>query len=433
MKKNNQNYVSINWTSIVSSMLILLFIATIGCSTSDDPSGGDDPIIDTDPNTDNNSSASLMSDVPKVSNAVYQCENNCGTGIHQYFTTSGSANTIVSAYESSLKSAGWAIQNIGGDAFGRGGGLTATKGPKYLEYNVGGDPNGTMNIDLEVWPTEPSNKNCYNCKVTNTGGDNAGSDGNKNEDEEGGSSGGGDEGSTDLMADLPTVSSFQYQCENNCGDGLHRYYTTTGDALTIAQNYQKLLQDKGWTIEDQAGGVSNGAGLEASKSNKYLDFNVGGQSSSLMNVDISVWPSEPSNKNCQNCEVDGSGNDAGKPGETDGSGSSGDLFEDVPDVYSLDPVYVDKCSKGTHKYYRTNSSPTAVLPDFRSVLETNGWKVENYNVDQAGFGGGFIATKGSKYLVVNMGGWGTMHIDVCVWPSAPNDTSCGQQGWQNCN
>ena len=417
-------------------VIILAFCISLGCSTSDDPSGGNNPSIDDTPNTDNNSSANLMSDVPKVSNGVYQCENNCGTGIHQYFTTTGKANTIVDGYESSLKSAGWTIQNSGGDAAGRGGGLTATKGPKYLEFNVGGDPGGTMNIDLEVWPTEPSNKNCYNCKVTNKDDNNAGSSGNKNEDDEGGSSGGsgsGDSGSTDLMANLPVISSFEYQCENNCGDGLHRYYTTSGNPLTIAQSYQKALQDKGWTIEDQANGGSNGAGLEASISNKYLDFNVGGQNSSLMNVDISVWPQEPSNKNCQNCEVDGSGNDAGTPGDTDGSGSSGDLFEDVPDVYSLEAVYVDDCTKGKHKYYRTNSSPLAVVPDFKKALETNGWTVINYNLDQGGFGGSFNATKGAKYLYMNMGGWGTMHIDVCVWPSKPSDTSCGQDGWEDCD
>ena len=434
MKKLEKLMNPLIWINSVSLTTVFAFCILLACSTSDDPSGGDSPIIDDTPNTDNNSSANLMSDVPKISNAVYQCENNCGTGIHQYYTASGKATTIVDAYESSLKSAGWTIQNSGGDAAGRGAGLTATKGPKYLEYNVGGNPDGTMNIDLEVWPTEPSNKNCYNCKVTNKGGDNAGSDGNKNENDDGGSSGGsGDSGSKDLMANLPEVSSFSYQCENNCGDGLHRYYTTSGNALTIAQNYQKLLQDKGWKIEDQAGGGQNGAGLEASIANKYLDFNVGGQNSSLMNVDISVWPQEPSNKNCQNCEVDGSGNDAGKPDNTTGSGNSGDLFSDVPDIYSLEPIYVDKCTKGTHKYYRTNSSPTAVLPDFKKALETNGWKVENYNVDAAGYGGGFIATKGSKYLTVNMGGWATMHIDVCVWPSTPSNTSCGQQGWQNCD
>ena len=415
------------WNVVISlivlfstTLVISLLIFNAGCSSD----GDDVTPTETPPNKDNNESAKLMDDVPPISGAVFRCENNCGAGIHQYHTTTGSAIEITNAYKTALTGKGWTIISSGGA--GNGAGLSATKGPKYLEFHVGGDSGGTMNIDLEVWPVEPFDKDCSYCKVTNKGGDNQGSDGEKNKDEDtGGGSGSGDT-SSDLMGDLPAKpDNYQYQCENNCGDGLHRYYTTSGDALAIARDYENRLKNAGWTIVVQVGGVAQGAGLEAQKGNKYLDYDVGGQSTTLMNVDISVWPSEPSNKNCENCEITGGGNDAGKPTDKDDTGETGSLWEDIPHVYGLKPNVEEKCGDGEHRWYTTGSSPTVVIEDFMKAMSDNGWAINT--IDSPGPGGGkFEATKAPRYMIMNMGGWNTFHIDVCVWPLKPSNTNCGQ-------
>ena len=402
-----------------TALLISVLVFTIGCSSDgdDDPT----PIIEP-PNKDNNESAKLMDDVPRISGAVFRCENNCGSGIHQYHTTTGSAIDITNKYKTALEGNGWKIVSQGGGE--KGAGLSATKGAKYLEFHVGGDSSAGMNIDLEVWPVEPFDKDCSYCKVTNTEGDNQGSDGEKNEEED--SEGGSDETSKDLMGDLPAKpDNYHYQCENNCGDGLHRYYTTSGDALALARDYESRLKNAGWTIVDQVGGVALGAGLEAKKGNKYLDYNVGGQSSTKMNVDISVWPEEPSNKNCENCEITGGGNDAGDPTDPDDTGETGSLWADIPHVYGLDPNVEEKCGNGEHRWYTTGSSPTVVIEDYMKALSAKGWAINT--IDSPGPGGGkFEATKAPRYLIMNMGGWNTFHIDLCVWPTKPSNTNCGQ-------
>ena len=376
--------------------MIFILAAIIGCSKDDN--GGDNII-----NEDNNAT-NIMADVPIPSSFTYKCENNCGNGAHRYYTTTGNAIDIANNFKVQLENSGWTIED-GPGGNNQGAGLEASKGAKYLDFNVGG---GTiMNIDLSVWPSEPSNKHCDHCKVTG---------------DDGGTTGGGTT-TTDLMKDLPVLDKFLYQCENACGDGRHRYYITSGWAYDIASAYATALIANGWKIEDGPAGVALGAGVEASKNGKYLDFNVGGQSSSLMNVDISVWPSEPSNKNCSNCQVVGSGN-TGDNTDPDDTGS-GDLLSDVPHVYSLTPVSTNDCNGGKHLYYITTTSPQTVTPDYKSALEGKGWTV-SYNGGGSSNGWGLTATKGSKYLYMNIGGWGTMHIDLCVWPSQPSNTDCDQ-------
>ena len=85
----------------------------------------------------------------------------------------------------------------------------------------------------------------------------------------GGGGGGNDEedtvdknNSAQLIADLPPIealeddlpdSSFKFMCENNCSDGIHRYYTTSGSAIEIVNAYKLDLLDYGWIIENSGG------------------------------------------------------------------------------------------------------------------------------------------------------------------------------------
>ena len=47
-------------------------------------------------------------------------------------------------------------------------------------------------------------------------------------------------------------------------------------------------------------------------------------------------------------------------------------------------------------------------------------------------GGGLSATKGSSYAAVEAGSGGsTVYLNVCVWPSKPADTNCGNNNQNN--
>ena len=398
----------------------LAFIACGGSGGNGNDNNGDDGGVDA------NKSSQLFSDVPPVGNVTdeipasqfkFMCENNCGNGIHRYYTTSGSGTDILDAYIDELEAVGWNIENSGGAQ--NGASLQATKGDKYMNFNVGGGSPSLMHVDQSVWPSKPSDTNCNNCKVTDPDDETSDPPDDKDPSNSGDSSG-------SLTDDLPTPSGLKFQCQNNCGDGIHRYYTGSGNALTMAQDYADQLEDDGWSIVDGPGGISIGAGVEAKKGDRYIDFNAGGQSTSILHIDIAIWPEEPDNDNCQNCEVAGGSTDegTGTDGE-DSAGSTGDLLEDVPHVYGLEPLATDDCNNGKHLWYKTSTSPQAVTPDYKEALEKKGWTV-TYNGGGSSYGWGLTATKGQKYLKMNIGGYLYFNIDMCVWPSEPADKDCDQ-------
>ena len=106
-------------------------------------------------NTDDdpgNPNGGLWDGVPTPTNSSLQATNNCGDGEHKWYTTSESDfYQLMLNMKSGLENDGWNIVDWGGDAVGgNGGGLNATKGGRYLDYNGGGG-----NINLCVWPSQP--------------------------------------------------------------------------------------------------------------------------------------------------------------------------------------------------------------------------------------------------------------------------------------
>jgi hypothetical protein len=95
--------------------------------------------------------------------------------------------------------------------------------------------------------------------------------------------------------------------------------------------YEAALTKNGWTIEGSGGDPSGelGAGVQATyEDGRYLSLNVGGPGEGTKFGDLCVWPSQPSDNNCQNDDQnqgdnqddnqDGDGGDDGPPDEVRG-------------------------------------------------------------------------------------------------------------------
>ncbi len=116
-------------------------------------------------------------------------------------------------------------------------------------------------------------------------------------------------------------------------------------------------------------------------------------------------------------------------GSGDGDGET-DLFEGAPDPAGSTKEGENSCNGGTHKYFTHTISGCEVVAAYKDVLTANGWSATILNSGCTEWGGGakLEATKGGRYLFLNAGGPGdSANIDLCVWPSRPNNTDCDQE------
>ena len=92
---------------------------------------------------------------------------------------------------------------------------------------------------------------------------------------------------------------------------------------------------------------------------------------------------------------------------------------------------------GTHTYYTFATTDYASLvTTATTALTAAGWTVAstgNSGYGQYG-GGGSTVTKGVRYATFDVGSSGTRtYMDVCVWPTKPANTNCGQNSNSNGN
>jgi hypothetical protein len=92
---------------------------------------------------------------------------------------------------------------------------------------------------------------------------------------------------------------------------------------------------------------------------------------------------------------------------------------------------------GTHTYYTLATTDYAsVVTNCNSALTAAGWTVASTGNNGYGRygGGGSTVTKGARYAVFAVGSSGSRtYMDVCVWPSRPANTNCGQNSNDNDN
>ena len=108
---------------------------------------------------------------------------------------------------------------------------------------------------------------------------------------------------TGLFESVPAPAGASFTGEYDCREsGKKRDYELGGgDALDIATAYKSVLDNNGWNTFN-LGGISLGAGFQATLGNRYLNFQNGGPPGGARFINICVWPSQPNNDNCdQDC------------------------------------------------------------------------------------------------------------------------------------
>ena len=139
-------------------------------------------------------------------------------------------------------------------------------------------------------------------------------------------------------------------------------------------------------------------------------------------MDICVWPSEPSNNDC----------DQDAYAQTNGSatlGSVGELLNGVPELDGVEFKAEDSIQEGgRHFFFTSEYGPSSIVGAYERALENAGWKILSSGGDPFGlFGAGLSASDGTRYISLNAGGpAGSTFVDACIWPAQPSDTNCGQ-------
>lgn len=124
------------------------------------------------------------------------------------------------------------------------------------------------------------------------------------------------------------------------------------------------------------------------------------------------------------------GGPIGGGGGNGGGGGGDDLASDVPAPAGAQTLGgVENCRGGLKQDYTVNQSPQTTVSAYAGQLRSAGWSIDNEYANE--FGGNIEASKGGRFLKLNTGGnpiSSTKFINLCVWPSRPSDTNCG-----NCN
>jgi hypothetical protein len=85
---------------------------------------------------------------------------------------------------------------------------------------------------------------------------------------------------------------------------------------------------------------------------------------------------------------------------------------------------------GTHTSYSFATTDYAsIVTACDAALRAAGWTVASTGTGGSGRygGGGSTVTKGTRYATFDVGSSGARaYLDVCVWPTRPADTNCGQ-------
>jgi hypothetical protein len=101
--------------------------------------------------------------------------------------------------------------------------------------------------------------------------------------------------------------------------------------------------------------------------------------------------------------------------------------ENLPTLPGAQKMSENPTGKGTHYYYQTSNSPASIVDGYKEPLRSTGWKIERSGSGGGEWGGtaSLTATKGQSYLVLQAGGpRGKTFVNLCVWPSLPDNDYC---------
>ena len=105
------------------------------------------------------------------------------------------------------------------------------------------------------------------------------------------------------------------------------------------------------------------------------------------------------------------------------------LLAGIPDPPNSKPLRASAIPNGGQRAsFTTSAAPDAVIASYKQSLPGSGWTVIGSGgaASSHGGGAGLQATNVARYLSINAGGpAGTTYVNICVWPSRPNDDHCG--------
>jgi hypothetical protein len=105
------------------------------------------------------------------------------------------------------------------------------------------------------------------------------------------------------------------------------------------------------------------------------------------------------------------------------------LLAGIPDPPNSKPLGARAIPNGGQQAsFTTSADPDDVIVSYQQTLPGAGWTVTGSRGAKSSHGGGagLQATNGPRYLSIDAGGpAGTTYVNICVWPSRPNDDHCG--------
>jgi len=111
------------------------------------------------------------------------------------------------------------------------------------------------------------------------------------------------------------------------------------------------------------------------------------------------------------------------------SGDTVDLFDGVNTPPNARFTGESNCrEKGKKRDYEMTAGETIeITRHYKSLLNGSGWFTSK--IDRSFHGAGFRATKDGRHLNFRLGDspQGSKFMNICVWPSVPNDDSCSEK------
>jgi hypothetical protein len=105
------------------------------------------------------------------------------------------------------------------------------------------------------------------------------------------------------------------------------------------------------------------------------------------------------------------------------------LLAGIPDPPNSKPLGARAIPNGGQQAsFTTSADPDDVVASYQQTLPGAGWTVTGSRGAESSHegGAGLQATNGPRYLSIDAGGpAGTTYVNICVWPSRPNDDHCG--------
>ncbi len=111
-------------------------------------------------------------------------------------------------------------------------------------------------------------------------------------------------GGTDLQSLIPTPANTRQTDgpDSIAENGIHEHFEVNGSPQGVMDSYKAALEGKGWslTVENSGGGGGGGGATYTGSNGDAYGVFTGGGYGDTTDIEACVWPSKPSNTDCDN-------------------------------------------------------------------------------------------------------------------------------------